>query len=126
MGYLDTAFFTSQDAGNTAFGNHDNGIFEFLATLGMLGTLFYASGVAIILVKGIAGRLSHDVQIVAYTAVTINFLVQLPTGNSLFGVDGFIFWLTAALLLRQTSDKGETLKLKTPMPTFPIESYESR
>jgi hypothetical protein len=102
MGYLDTAFETNLDAGGTDFGAHDNGFYEFLVTLGVIGTLVYLGSTATVLFRAKAKRLDVDRDWrAACLAVCASYLVQLPTGNTMTNVDGVIFWLAAGFLMRQ-------------------------
>jgi len=128
MGYLDSAFAVSTDAGGSDLGAHDNGFFEFLVTLGFLGCILYGASLLLLLARGLSQRGARATQRTAYFAVCLSFLSQLPTGNPLFGVDGFIFWMAAALMLRcstAASVDGKTLEANvtvgkgTLMPFMP-------
>ena len=99
LGYLDSAFYTSEDAGGSDLGAHDNGLFEFLVTLGMPGCIFYWAGLLLLLARGLSTGVPVDSKRTACFAVCLSFLAQLPTGNSLFGVDGFVFWIAASMML---------------------------
>lgn len=103
MGFLDSAFFNSTDGGGTDLGKHDDGIYEFLVTLGYSGTLLYGLGLMGILSRGISHRAPGDGWHVPLFAVCLSIVVQVPSGNSLQGVDGFVFWLAAALILKHSS-----------------------
>jgi hypothetical protein len=39
---------------------------------------------------------------IGYAAACVSILVQLPLGNPLLGVNGFVFWLSAAMILKKT------------------------
>jgi hypothetical protein len=104
MGYLDSAFLTNADFGSSALGAHDNGFFEFLVTLGFPGCLLYGAAVVLLLRRGTSRRGQPDPVRTAYFAVCLGILAQLPTGNSLFGVGGLVFWLAGTLLLMQAEE----------------------
>ena len=101
FGFLDTRFEASQDAAGTQFGAHDNGFYEFLATLGIPGSLLYLCGLVGIMGPGLFRARVNTGNRASLYAAAVCYLVQLPTGNSLFGVDGAICWLCAALATRQ-------------------------
>jgi hypothetical protein len=114
MGYLDTRFEANLDAGGTDFGAHDNGIYEFLVTLGVLGTLVYLGSTAAVLFRAQSKHLDVDRDWRAgCLAVCASYLVQLPTGNTMTNVDGIVFWLAAGFLMRQsrTREQAETTAL---------------
>lgn len=115
FGFLDTRFEASHDSAGTQFGAHDNGFYEFLATLGIPGSLLYFLGLVGLMGPVFTKSRSKDGIRGSLYAAAICFLVQLPTGNSLFGVDGAVCWLCAALALRQDS-----LPLRKPLKAMRV------
>ncbi|HEY0784414.1 MAG TPA: hypothetical protein VGD62_00995, partial [Acidobacteriaceae bacterium] len=111
MGYLSSGFYANQDAGGSDLGTHDNGMFDFLMTLGMVGTLLYGLGISIFVARGMGlGGGGSSIEQTAGLAICLGFLAEIPLGTSLSGVYGVVFWLAAALLLvpRESPASGRT------------------
>jgi hypothetical protein len=103
LGYLDSGFFINGDAAGTGMGPHDSGPYEIIATFGYLGVLFYGAAL-ILMAASVRGKHYRSPRQVVCQAVCLSMLVQMPSGNTLDGVDGFIFWLAAAMLLKPERD----------------------
>lgn len=106
MGFLDTDFSANADAGGSDLGKHDDGIYEFLVTLGFCGSLFYGLAVAGIVGIGFSRPSQKNPWHAPLFAACLSFLVEVPSGNTLQGVDGFIFWLAAAAMLSGSAPLG--------------------
>jgi hypothetical protein len=74
-------------------GSLDNGILLTLLNLGWLGSLFYVSGIFLLLFTFFQGDASRlDSFLGASRAISIATLVQIPLGNSHLEVQGMILW----------------------------------
>jgi hypothetical protein len=101
MGYLDSSYGPEEGSGGNGMGKHDSGLYEFLITIGFLGCLLYGIAVTLVMAQSVR-RASVDNGMIGYAAACVSILVQLPLGNPLLGVNGFVFWLSAAMILKKT------------------------
>ncbi len=99
----------------------DNGVLEIFYSLGWIGGIFFALGVALLSMRTLTSRLApHDHFGAAAKAVIVFALIAAPAGNVFSGVVGMIFWGFIGLRLAGERAAGRTmqsqLRARAPLP----------
>jgi hypothetical protein len=98
LGSTDTAHGTEGD--DDFIGPHDSTVLEFLYSLGWIGTLIYATGLATLAIQ-LMRKGETDSFVLSSKAIIIGFIAQCLLNSIMLGVLGFMVWTFASMSLAQ-------------------------
>ena len=109
LGSMDAKHNTEGD--DDIIGPHDSTVLETLYSLGWIGSLVFAVGLASLCIQ-LLRTSNHDWFIVSSKAILISFVVQALLNSVMIGVMGFMVWTFASLVLAE-SDRACVLEQST-------------
>lgn len=101
---------------------HDSNFLSLLLDLGWFGTIFYGSGLLIILITCFQNsNIRFDPFLAAVQAAIVSILVRVPFNSSFLGMSGILLWSLLAINLaanRYHSHQISSHQTNSPQPTF--------